>query len=43
MKILIELDGVELRVLLAFGLAIWGYLGGEGGEIAAAIAALLDT
>lgn len=43
MKILIELDGVALRVLLAFGLAIWGYSGGAGGEVAAAVAALLDT
>ncbi|MDM9596640.1 hypothetical protein [Pseudomonas guariconensis] len=43
MKISIELDGAALRVLLGFGLAIWGCSSGSGHEIAAAVAALLDT
>ena len=42
MRIQIELDGVALRVLLAFGLAIWGVSGVDGGEIAGVVAALLD-
>ena len=43
MKISIELDGVGLKTLLAFGLAIWACSGGSGYEVAAAVAALLDT
>jgi hypothetical protein len=43
MKISIELDGATVRLLLAFGLAILGCPEVFGHEVAAALAALLDT
>ncbi|MFG0678912.1 hypothetical protein ACF8GB_00015 [Pseudomonas sp. xss_4] len=43
MKILIELDGVTVKLLVALGLAIWGCSGGSVHEMAVAMTALLDT